>query len=154
MPSLDYEEIYSKFRLKASAYDLLDLQDDEVNAFLCDWMHSSASKPYIRKLFSNLSLDDDLEELTYIFKYSVDTEFDQEFITEILGIGLVIEWITPKINNLNNIQQVYGSSEEKFFSQASHLSTLMNLKESLIREQRNLIRDRGYIWNSYLDGES
>ena len=46
-------------------------------------------------------------------KYSVDDDFDAEFITDILGIGMVIEWITPKINSLNNTQQVFGSSEEK-----------------------------------------
>ena len=29
MPSLDYEKIYSKFRLKASAYDLIAMNDDD-----------------------------------------------------------------------------------------------------------------------------
>ena len=65
-------------------------------------------------------------------KYSVDDDFDAEFITDILGIGMVIEWITPKINSLNNIQQVFGSSEEKFYSQTNHLNGLKDLKKSLI----------------------
>lgn len=154
MPSLDYEEIYSKFRLKATAYDLLDFRDDDVNAFLCDWMHSAIHKPYIYRLFSTIKFHDEIQVLNFTMKYSVDNNFDKDLIIDVVGIGLVIEWITPKINNLNNIQQVYGSSEEKWFSQSQHLSTLMSLRESLIREQRNLIRDRGYIWNSYLDGES
>lgn len=154
MPSLDYEEIYSKFRLKASAYDLLDFRDDDVNAFLCDWMHTALHKPYIYRLFSNLKFHDTIQQLDFTMKYSVNEDFDKELITDVVGIGLVIEWITPKINNLDNIQQVYATSEEKFFSQAAHLSTLQALRDSLIREQRNLIRDRGYIWNSYLDGES
>lgn len=41
MPSINYEEIYSKFRLKADAYDLLDLREDDVNMFMCEWLHSS-----------------------------------------------------------------------------------------------------------------
>ena len=154
MPSLNYEEIYSKFRLKASAYDLLDLRDDDLNVFLCDWMHSAIHKPYIYRLFNSIKFHDEIQKLDFNMKYSIDDDFDKELITDVVGIGLVIEWITPKINNLNNISQVFGSSEEKFFSQAAHLSTLKDLRESLIREQRNLIRDRGYIWNSYLDGES
>lgn len=154
MPSLDYEEIYSKFRLKASAYDLLDFRDDDVNAFLCDWMHSAIHKPYIYRLFTNAKFHDEIQQFDFTMKYSVNDDFDKELITDVVGIGLVIEWITPKINNLNNIVQVYGSSEEKYYSQAAHLNTLMSLKDGLIREQRNIIRDRGYIWNSYLDGES
>ena len=127
MPSLNYEEIYSKFRLKAEAYDILQYREDD---------------------------GDTVQELTYIMKYSVDDDFDAEFITDILGIGMVIEWITPKINSLNNIQQVFGSSEEKFYSQTNHLNGLKDLKKSLIKEQKNLIKDRGYIWNSYLDGSN
>lgn len=101
-----------------------------------------------------MKLGDTVQELTYIMKYSVDDDFDAEFITDILGIGMVIEWITPKINSLNNIQQVFGSSEEKFYSQTNHLNGLKDLKKSLIKEQKNLIKDRGYIWNSYLDGSN
>ncbi len=32
--------------------------------------------------------------------------------------------------------------------------TVKDLKKSLIKEQKNLIKDRGYIWNSYLDGSN
>ena len=119
-----------------------------------EYLHTSINKPYIRRLFSELKLGDTVQELTYIMKYSVDDDFDAEFITDILGIGMVIEWITPKINSLNNIQQVFGSSEEKFYSQTNHLNGLKDLKKSLIKEQKNLIKDRGYIWNSYLDGSN
>ena len=155
MPSLNYEEIYSKFRLKAEAYDILQYREDDVSAvFMPEYLHASINKPYIRRLFSELKLGDTVQELTYIMKYSVDDDFDAEFITDILGIGMVIEWITPKINSLNNTQQVFGSSEEKFYSQTNHLNGLKDLKKSLIKEQKNLIKDRGYIWNSYLDGSN
>ena len=33
MPSLNYEEIYSKFRLKAEAYDILEYRDDIVGHY-------------------------------------------------------------------------------------------------------------------------
>ena len=106
MPSLNYEEIYSKFRLKAESYDILQYREDDVSAvFMPEYLHASINKPYIRRLFSELKLGDTVQELTYIMKYSVDDDFDAEFITDILGIGMVIEWITPKINSLNNIQQ-------------------------------------------------
>lgn len=154
MPSLDYEKIYSKFRLKASAYDLIDMNDDDVSVFLCEWLHSSINKPYIRRLFANITLDDLLQEMNFKMKYSTDDDFDKEFIMDVIGIGMVIEWITPKINSLNNIVQVFGSKEEKFYSQSNHLNELRNLKKSLINEQRSIIKERGYIWNSYLGDNS
>lgn len=154
MPSLDYERFYSKFRLKASAYDLIDMNDDDVSVFLCEWLHSSINKPYIRRLFASLTLDDLLQEMKFEMKYSTDDDFDEEFIMDIVGIGMVIEWITPKINSLNNIVQVFGSKEEKFYSQSNHLNELRNLKKSLINEQQSIIKERGYIWNSYLGENS
>lgn len=154
MPSLDYEKFYSKFRLKASAYDLIDMNDDDVSVFLCEWLHSSINKPYIRRLFANITLDDLLQEMNFEMKYSTDDDFDKEFIMDIIGIGMVIEWITPKINSLNNIVQVFGSKEEKFYSQSNHLNELRNLKKSLINEQQSIIKERGYIWNSYLGENS
>lgn len=154
MPSLDYERFYSKFRLKASAYDLIDMNDDDVSVFLCEWLHSSINKPYIRRLFANITLDDLLQEMNFEMKYSTDDDFDKEFIMDIVGIGMVIEWITPKINSLNNIVQVFGSKEENFYSQSNHLNELRNLKKSLINEQQSIIKERGYIWNSYLGDNS
>lgn len=154
MPSLDYEKFYSKFRLKASAYDLINMNDDDVSVFLCEWLHSSINKPYIRRLFANITLDDLLQEMNFEMKYSTDDDFDEEFIMDIVGIGMVIEWITPKINSLNNIVQVFGSKEEKFYSQSNHLNELRNLKKSLINEQQSIIKERGYIWNSYLGENS
>lgn len=154
MPSLDYENVYSKFRLKASAYDLISMNDDDVSVFLCEWLHSSVNKPYIRRLFANITLDDLLQKITFEMKYSIDDNFDKEFIMDIIGIGMVIEWITPKINSLNNIVQVFGSKEEKFYSQSNHLSELRNLKHSLLNEQHSMIKERGYIWNSYLGDNS
>ncbi len=154
MPSLSYENIYSKFRLKASAYDLITMNDDDVSVFLCEWLHSSINKPYIRRLFASLTLDDLLQEMKFEMKYSTDDDFDEEFVMDIVSIGMVIEWVTPKINSLNNIVQVFGSKEEKFYSQSNHLNELRNLKKSLLNEQQSIIKERGYIWNSYLGENS
>ena len=151
MPSISYKDVYSSFYLKAEAYDILDIKSDCVEEFLSGWLYTSSFKPYIRRLFSNLKLDNEIKTITYEMKYSIEESYDKEFIIDILGIGMVIEWITPKINSLTNIAQMFGSKEEKFYSQKNHLDGLKELKASLIREQKGLIRDRGYIWNTYLE---
>lgn len=153
MASLTFKEVFSCFFSKVEAYDFLTLTDQEVDEFLCSWIRSAISKPYVRKLFTNVSLDNENDVITYEMRYSVDNESDHNFVCEVLGIGVVIQWIEPKINSTLNINQMYGSKEEKYYSQAAHLKELRDLRDSMKKEQRGMIRDRGYVWNTYLDGE-
>lgn len=153
MTSLKYNNIYSRLFSKIEAYDFIELSEEDLNDFLCSWIHSASANPYVRRLFSTFILDDEIQEISYEIKYSVDEFSDIEFITEILTLGVVIAWLEPKINSINNIAQMFGSKEEKYYSQAQHLSELQKLLDSCQKKQRRMIADRGYAWNSYLDGE-
>lgn len=153
MASLNFDVIYSRFLSKVQAYDFLDLSEYQINSFMYDWLKSSVSKPYIRRLFSSILLDAEKQSLSYEMTYSVDDSSDQDFIIEVLAIGMIIEWLEPKINSILNISQMFGSKEEKFYSQSAHLGELMSLRDTLYKKQRRMVTDRGYIWNSYLDGE-
>lgn len=153
MTSLDYNKIYSRLFSKIEAYDFIDLSEETLNEFLCNWVHSAAANPYVRRLFSSLAFDDELEQLSYEMKYVVDEFADEEFTIEILTLGTAIAWLEPKINSITNINQFFGSKDEKWFSQASHLSELRGLLSDFKKQQRRMIADRGYAWNSYLDGE-
>ena len=154
MASIQYDEITSSLYSKIEAYDFLDLGTDELHDFLVAWLHTAVSKPYVRKLFSSITLNDEIMVMKYDMKYEVDEETDREFVIEILALGMGIQWLTPKINSRVNINQMFGSKEEKYYSQSSHLTELRSLRKDWVKEQRSMIRDRGYNWNSYLDGES
>lgn len=153
MTSLSYNTIYSRLFSKIEAYDFIELSEDDLNELLCDWIHSASANPYVRRLFKTFSLDDEIQEISYEMKYSVDDFADSEFITEVLTLGVVVSWLEPKINSINNIAQFFGSKEEKFYSQSAHLSELRALVNDSKKKQRRMIADRGYAWNSYLDGE-
>lgn len=153
MTSLTYDVIHSRLFSKIEAYDFIDLSEETLNEFLCNWVHSAAANPYVRRLFSSLTFDDKLEQLSYEMKYVVDEFADEEFTIEILTLGTAIAWLEPKINSITNINQFFGSKDEKWFSQASHLSELRGLLSDFKKQQRRMIADRGYAWNSYLDGE-
>ena len=153
MTSLMYEKIYSRLFSKIEAYDFVALPEENLNDFLCNWIHSASANPYVRKLFKSFNLDDEIKEITYEIKYSVDDFSDEEFITEILSLGMVVAWLKPKINSINNITQFFGSKDEKFYSQSQHISELRGLVNDSEKQQRRMIADRGYVWNSYLDGE-
>lgn len=153
MTSLTYNQIYSRLFSKIEAYDFIELSEDDLNELLCDWIHSASANPYVRRLFKTFSLDDEIQEISYEIKYSVDEFSDAEFVTEVLALGVVVAWLEPKINSINNVAQMFGSKEEKFYSQSAHLSELQNLLNSCKKQQRRMIADRGYAWNTYLDGE-
>lgn len=153
MTSLDYNKIYSRLFSRIEAYDFISLPEDNLNDLLCNWFHSSSANPYVRRLFSNFNVDDEIQQIAYEMKYSVDEYSDEEFVIEILSIGMAIAWLEPKVHSMTNIAQMYGSKEEKFFSQSAHIAELRGLVSDLKKQQRRIIADRGYAWNTYLDGE-
>lgn len=152
MASLKYNDIFSRFFLKAEAYDLAELKDTQAYSMLRSWLRSSASKPFVRQLFSSLKMDDEVQVATYELKTQTDSDQDQDFVTEIFAIGMVIEWLEPRVNSLLNVTQVFGSKEEKFYSQSAHLTALQGLSQALKTEQKQMIANRGFFNNSYLSG--
>ena len=153
MTSLDYNKIYSRLFGRIEAYDFIELPTDDLNEFLCNWLHSASANPYVRKLFTTFNLDDEIQTMTYEMKHSVDEFADEDFIIDVISLGMVVTWLEPKVNSINNIAQMFGSKEEKFYSQSQHLSELRGLINDSKKTQRRMIADRGYVWNSYLGGE-
>lgn len=153
MTSCTFEDIFNQFYIKAKAYDIASLNEAQSEELLCGWLHAAASKPYVRKLFSNFTIDDETHKVNFEMKYTIDDDTDLDFVLDIFGLGMIMEWYRPYINNYNNVAQVYGSKEERFFSQSSHFTGLQTIAKSVKKEQRQMISDRGSAWNSYLDGE-
>lgn len=172
MPSqIYYKEVYSQFFLKIEGYDIFDknISDEYREALLCSWLHSSIGKPYVNRLFSTVTLSDPYQDedpdtgelidvdgmIEYELNNVIDEDFsDKQFVIEVLAYGMALCWLEPKIYSLTNIAQMFSTSDERFFSQSSHLSELRNLRDDLINHQRSLIRDRGYSNNSYINGTS
>lgn len=172
MTSISYAEIYSSFVMKIEGYDLFSpaMSEDMRNEFLSSFLHSTLSRDYVMRLFSSITdtppydevipATDEEEEHTVhhdgVIEYELNYELgefqDKLFVQNILGTGMALAWLEPKINSIRNISQMIGTSDEKFYAQANHLSQLLVLKEDLTAELRGLIRDRGYAHNTYLDG--
>lgn len=153
MPSINYSDVYSRFYDKVSAYDFLSLTDEEIESSLCNWLHGAAHKIYVRKLFNILSFDDEIQTISYEYTHVIDDEFDREFLQDVLSSGILVEWLSPKINHITNLAQMFGSKEEKYYSQAAHLGEMKSLRDSTVHSLKQQTADRGYGWNSYLKGE-
>lgn len=149
--TLSYEDIFSSFLGYVTDYNLASIDMQEANDLMCEWLRKAYSKPYLRRLFSSSTLDDEIQTLTFemAFKYSDDIDLD--FVVEILAKGMVVEWLQPQVKSKLMTAQMFGGKEQKFFSQSQHLSELRGLLEDITLEQRKMIRDRGYIDNQYLE---
>lgn len=150
--TLSYQDIQTKFLSKMTDYSFLQENSDFIQESMKDWLHSAASHPYTRFKFLKLSLDDELMEIEFILKNSLDDESDSYFVTEIFAKGMVIEWLEPQVKNSLYTHQFIGGKEEKFYSQSPMLSQLQKLLADEKNELRKIIRDYGQLNNSYIGG--
>lgn len=149
--NLPYETIFSRTRGKIYDPKELSLNSDDLNEIYTERLHAASSDPRIRNIFSSFILSDETQILTCELKHSVDEFADKEFIIELMVIGIMIEWLNPQIMSIKNTAKMIGGKEEK-----KVLDNSKNMIERLdiLRNQRyKMIRDYGYMYNSYILGE-
>ena len=154
MTSIDYNVVFSRLFSRIQAYNFATMSKEQLVDFLNEWLHSAASKPHVRRLFSSFSMDDEIKQLVYEMKYPLDEESDRDFVIEILSIGTAIQWLEPQIKSITHISQLFASKEEKFYSQSAHLSELRSLCTDFQTEQRRLIADRSALLNVYIGDDN
>ena len=140
----EYNEIYSRFYLRVKDYEMTGLKEQLVNEILGGYLRSTLSKPMVRRLFSIVSMDDDVEEIEYELREPLDEDSDKDFVEEILSIGMVSEWSSPRYHSTLLTSQMLSNSEQKYYSQAAHLAEMKELYQKSQTDLRKLIRDRGY----------
>ena len=148
--TLQYENIFSIFLSKITDYSFLEYDEGFVNSQMASWLRSSSSLPRLRAKFSTLSLNDDEFNVEFLLKNPVDDQSDIDFVSEILARGMVISWLEPQVKNVLLTKQMLGGKEEKFYAQANQLSQLEHLLSSAKTELNNILRDYGYLNNSYV----
>lgn len=153
MASLLYDEIYSRFYSRVEAYDFIEMNPSDVDNYLVEWLRGAVAKPFVRRNYNSLILNNDVKELEYEIMHSIDEVSDEYFTIEILSLGIAIEWLEPKVASIMNTAQMFTAKESTFYSQANHLHELRETLNYFKKQQRQLITDRGFVWNSYLGGE-
>ena len=145
---MNYELIFSKFLSKIDDPKLLTYDDETLYEVLEDFMSSTLAIPYVRKLFKSVTADKETKKLTYTMRISIDEDIDSNFILEIISKGMVIQWMTQKIDTALSLATVIGGKEEKSIRN-EYKNNMARLKE-LKTELRKIIRDSNYIDNSYV----
>lgn len=148
--NLQYEDIFSMFLSKITDYSFLEYDESFIRSQMTSWLHSSISSPRLRAKFSSLSLNDNETIVSFVLKNSISEDFDIKFVTDVLARGMVISWLEPQVKSVLLTKQILGGKEEKFYAQANHLSQLQQMLDSAKTELNNLLRDYGYLNNSYI----
>ena len=112
----EYSEIYSRFYLRIKDYEMIALEEKVVNEMLSGYLRSTLSKPMVRRLFSSVVMDDDVEEIEYELRESLDEDSDKDFVEEVLATGMVVSWLDPKYHSTLLTSQFFSNSEQKFYA--------------------------------------
>lgn len=147
---MTYDCIYKKFYRLVGDPEFFKLKESFAYDLMNGWLHDAVGHPKIRKIFSEISLDDELMELTFTLDTSVDEISDNDFVQNVLAQYMVIQWLKPKIDNALNNAFIIGGKEEKKI-QSNYKNNIERL-ESLEIGLMKYIRDYGYENNSYLSG--
>ncbi len=146
----DFDKVFSRFYIKIKDYEFANQSEEIMAEMLGGWLKSASSKPYIRRLFSKFNLDTDIGEIEYVMKLATSDDEDKDFIEEILAKAMVLEWLTPMVESIENTRQIFAGKETNYYSQANHLAELRKLYSQTKIDLRKVIMERGYIYNDYL----
>lgn len=149
--TLSYSTLFSRVLNKINDPKELALDEKDLFEIYTERLHSVIGKPRVRRLFSSITFDDELQEMQFTLNNSVDEESDKDFIIEVLSLGMTIEWLKPQVDSLGNIISVMGGKEEKML-QNPYKSAQARL-DDLESKLNKMIRDYGYLYNSYINGD-
>ena len=145
---LSYSILFSRVLNKINDPKELSLDENDLLEIYTERLHSVVGKPRVRRLFSSISLDDEIQEMTFTLNNSVDEESDKDFVLEILSLGMAIEWLQPQVDSVIHTSVMIGGKEEKKLLD-NHKNMIERL-DSMKKEQNKMIRDYGYMYNSYI----
>lgn len=148
---LSYSTLFSRVLNKINDPKELQLNENDLLEIYTERLHSVVGKPRVRRLFSTLTLDDEIQEMTFTLNNSVDEESDTDFVLEVLSLGMAIEWLQPQVDSVIHTSVMIGGKEEKKLLD-NHKNMIERL-DSMKKEQNKMIRDYGYMYNSYINGD-
>lgn len=149
--TLSYSTLFSRVLNKINDPKELSLDESDLFEIYTERFHSAVGKPRVRRLFSILSLDDEIQEFKFELNNSVDEYSDEDFVLEVLSLGMTIEWLQPQVDSvLHTSVMICGKEEKKVLD--NHKNMIERL-DSMKKEQNKMIRDYGYMYNSYINGD-
>lgn len=112
-----FEEVFDRTLSKINDYDFVEMSRQDFNEEFTMKMRSALSKCLCLK---------DVKP-NYLFEEFNKTLDDLEI--DIIANWMVVEYLNPKINNIELLRQRLSSKDYKEYSQANHLKELRSLRK-------------------------
>lgn len=129
-----YTHIYSSFLSKINDYNLAELDKEDLEEVLQDYLISALTKFTACK--KDLSKRNDYEK---VFEEVLD---NQEI--EIIANFMVVEWLNPSLNTLENLSQAMPHRDFRMSSQSTFLRELRLTKGEALKEANRLMTEYSY----------
>ena len=149
---LPYETVFSRTRGRINDPKELSLSENDLLEIYTERLHNVIGKPRVRRLFSSIVMDDEIQQIDFTLNNSVDEASDIDFVTDLFVLGMTIEWLEPQVNSILSVLDYFGTDKEKLLK--SPYKTNIDRLDSLKTELNKKIRDYGYMYNSYINSES
>lgn len=148
---LSYDKLFSRVLNKINDPKELSLDESDLLAIYTERLHSVIGNPRVRRLFSSITLDDEIQEMTFTLNNSVDEYADEDFILEVLTLGMTIEWLQPQVDSRIYTAEAIGGKEEKMLQ--NNYKPMQTRLEKLETKLNKMICNYGYMYNSYIRGD-
>lgn len=149
---LPYETVFSRARGRVNDPKELSLSENDLLTIYTERLHNVIGNSRVRRLFSSIVFDDEIQQIDFTLNNSVDEASDIDFVTDIFVLGMTIEWLEPQVNSILSVSDYLGTDKEKLLK--SSYKTNIDRLDSLKTELNKKIRDYGYMYNSYIISES
>lgn len=123
-----FEEVYHFFLSKVTDFSFANFTEIELEEEFENYLRSACTK------FTTAGSRIDKNFATKMF---INTLSDMEM--EILSLLMIVEYLNPKIIATENMKQFLASREYKIYSQANHLSKMIELKIHVRSESQHLM---------------
>ncbi len=148
--TLSYSTLFSRVFNKIDDPKELSLDMNDLVEIYTERLHSVIGKPRVRRLFSSIVLNDKVQSMDFELNNSVDEYSDKDFVLELLTLGMSIEWLQPQVDSIKHTSIMIGGKEEKKILD-NHKNMISRLN-SMKNEMNKMIRDYGFLYNSYING--
>lgn len=149
---LPYEMVFSRTRGRINDPKELSLNENDLLEIYTERLHNVIGKPRVRRLFSSITLDDEIQQMEFTLNNSVDEVSDKNFVCNIFILGMAIEWLQPQVDSVLYTSAIIGGKEEKKI--LDNHSGMINRLDDMKKELNNMICDYGYMYNSYINSGS
>lgn len=149
---LPYETVFSRTRGRVNDPKELSLSENDLLEIYTERLHNVIGKPRVRRIFSSIVLDDEIQQIDFTLNNSVDETSDIDFVTDLLILGMTIEWLQPQVDSILHTSVMIGGKEEKKL--LDNHKNMIDRLDSMKTELNKTIRDYGYMYNSYINSES